>query len=327
MGLNSPLVSVVGAGAWACSEPLGRGCSCPAASRAAHQQGRKPSDVLLPQDRQGSGGKYNIRRVLSLLLSCWHTCLVFPRQDGGTQPGTNPLPAPSPRAAFRSQNSPRALQRSLLEAASLTRLPLQPAAMNQAPRQTTPPRPRRVYARPSLALYCAMKMELFQQPQLLLGAKTVPLNTSISRTGKTTPQPSPKPCSDSYPGGAPWDLPHSCSGQSMAHASSAQGRRQEAHCLRSHLLPAGCQPLPEQCGRFTTFRTVSGSVSYMDLGPVLSFQWASQMCTVALSPLLSPGWTLDPGHCLLLDFCSWSHLLPPLGRPGPGSSPRLVSGC
>lgn len=100
------------------------------------------------------------------------------------------------------------------------------AAINQAPRQTTPPWPHRVYAHPSLALYCAMEMELFQQPQLLLGAKTVPLNTSISRTGKTTRQPSPKPCSDSYPGGAPRDLPHSCSGQSLARASSAQGGMQ-----------------------------------------------------------------------------------------------------
>lgn len=63
---------------------------------------------------------------------------------------------------------------SLLEGASLKHLPPQPAAVNQTPRQTAPPRSCRVYARPGLALQCAMKMELSQQPQLLLGSETIP---------------------------------------------------------------------------------------------------------------------------------------------------------
>lgn len=63
---------------------------------------------------------------------------------------------------------------SLLAGASLNHLPPQPPAMNQTPRQTAPPRSCRVYAHPGLAQHCAMKMELSQQPQLLLGSKTIP---------------------------------------------------------------------------------------------------------------------------------------------------------
>lgn len=68
---------------------------------------------------------------------------------------------------------------SLLEGALLNHLPPQPAAVNQTPRQTALPRSRGLCS-PDLALHCAMKMELSQQPQLLLGSKPMPLNIIVS---------------------------------------------------------------------------------------------------------------------------------------------------